>query len=140
MSLPFKVEDCMVRKLVTVSPETDAYEAIDCLLRHRISGMPVVDDSGRLVGVLSERDCMKTLSNAQYHNLPPALVRDLMSTAMCTVPPDLGLLEVAELFVRRRHRRLPVVDADGKLVGQISRHDVLQAIQKMHASHGPPSE
>ncbi len=137
MSLPFKVEDCMARKLVTVTAETDAHEAIDCLLKHQISGMPVVDATGRLVGVLSERDCMKTLTNAQYHNLPTALVRDLMSTSLCTVPPDMGLLEVAELFVTRRYRRLPVVDANGNLVGQISRYDVLRAIQKMHASHGP---
>ncbi len=137
MSIPFKVQDFMVRKLVTVTPETDAHDAIDALLQHGISGMPVVDASGRLVGMLSERDCMKTLTNAQYHNLPTALVRDLMSTALCTVPPDTGLLEVAELFVCNRFRRLPVVDANGKLVGQISRCDVLQAIQRMRASHGP---
>ncbi len=139
MSLPFKVEDCMARKLVTVTPETDAHDAIDSLLKHRISGMPVVDSAGRLVGMLSERDCMKTLTNAQYHNLPTALVRDLMSTGLCTVFPNTGLLEVAELFVCNRFRRVPVVDADGKLVGQISRRDVLQAIQNMRASHGPPS-
>ncbi len=138
MSLPFKVEDFMVRKVVTVTPETDAHDAIDRLLRHRISGMPVVDASGRLVGMLSERDCLKTLTNAQYYNMPTALVRDLMSTALCTVPPDTGLMEVAEVFVCNRFRRVPVVDAGDKLVGQISRRDVLEAIQHMRASHGPP--
>ena len=78
----------MVRELVTVRPETDAYDAIALLLKHRISGMPVVDESGKLLGMLSERDCLKTLLDAQYHNMPTAPVRDLMSTELKTISPD----------------------------------------------------
>lgn len=125
-----KAEDCMVRELVTVGPETDAYNAISLLLKHQISGMPVVDESGKLVGVLSERDCLKTLFDARYHNLPTALVKDLMSVELETISPDTDVLKIAELFLHRRFRRLPVVDK-GQLVGQVSRRDVLRAIQKM---------
>jgi CBS domain-containing protein len=128
----------MARDLITVTPETDAYDAIALLLKHRISGAPVVDGSGNLVGMLSERDCLKTLLHAQYHNLPTALVKDLMSTELRTIPSDTDVLQVAELFVHNRFRRLPVVDR-GRLVGQISRKDVLRAIQRMRSSE-PPAE
>jgi len=130
MASAFKAEDYMVKELVTVRPETDAYDAIGLLLKHRISGMPVVDEAGNLVGILSERDCLKTLLEAQYHNLPTALVKDLMSTETTTITPDTDILKVADLFLNERFRRLPVVDK-GRLVGQISRRDVLRAIQEV---------
>ncbi|MFH1924326.1 MAG: CBS domain-containing protein [Planctomycetota bacterium] len=130
MASAFKAEDYMVKELVTVCPETDAYDAIGLLLKHRISGMPVVDEAGNLVGILSERDCLKTLLEAQYHNLPTALVKDLMSTGATTITPDTDILKVADLFLNERFRRLPVVDK-GRLVGQISRRDVLRAIQEV---------
>ena len=120
----------MVRELVTVRPETDAYDAIALLLKHRISGMPVVDESGKLVGMLSERDCLKTLLDAQYHNMPTAKVEDLMSTDVKTIGPDTGIVEIADLFQHVPFRRLPVLDK-GRLVGQVSRKDVLRAIQEI---------
>jgi len=138
MPMALKAEDCMVREVITVGPETDAYDAIALLLKHRISGTPVVDDLGKLVGMLSERDCLKTLLDAQYHNLPTALVRDLMSTDLHTVTPDTGMLKIAELFVHGKLRRLPVVDK-GRLVGQLSRRDVLRAIHEIHSAAGPGS-
>ena len=130
MPSAIKAADCMVRELVTVLPETDAYDAIALLLTHRISGMPVVDESGKLLGMLSERDCLKTLLDAQYHNMPTAPVRDLMSTELKTISPDTGIVEIAELFLHERFRRFPVLDK-GRLVGQVSRKDVLRAIQEI---------
>ena len=120
----------MTKNLVTVHPDTQAYDAIVLLLKHEISGMPVVDEAGKLVGILSERDCMKTFMHAQYHTLPTALVKDLMTKEVETVRPDMDILEVAELFVNRRYRRFPVLEGD-ELVGQISRRDVLRAIRDM---------
>jgi CBS domain-containing protein len=111
----------------------EAYQAIAMLLKHKISGMPVVDQAGNLVGILSERDCLKTLLHAQYYNLPTALVKDLMSTDPKTIGPDTDIYQVAEFFLDHRYRRLPVVD-QGRLVGQISRRDVLKAIQRMQSS------
>ena len=119
----------MARQLVTVHPDTDAYEAITLLLKHQISGMPVVDEAGKLVGILSERDCLRTLVDAEYHDWPTKLVKDLMSTDPVTVNPDTGIVKVAELFLNNKFRRLPVID-NGLLVGQISRRDVLRAIQE----------
>ena len=127
------VKDYMAAQLVSVHPDAEAYEAIVLLLKHRISGMPVVDEAGTLVGILSERDCLKTLVSAEYYELPTALVKDLMSTELVTVDPDTDILEVAQLFLDNRFRRLPVVKRD-RLVGQISRRDVLRAIQEMRRS------
>jgi CBS domain-containing protein len=131
MPTAYKAEDIMVRELITVRPETDAYDAIALLLKHRISGMPVVDSSGKLLGILSERDCLKTLLDSRYHNMPTAPVRELMTTEMKTIRPDLGLVEIADLFVNGKFRRLPVVD-QGRLLGQISRKDVLRVIHEKH--------
>lgn len=130
MPSAIKAADCMVRELVTVRPETDAYDAIALLLKHRISGMPVVDESGKLVGMLSERDCLKTLLDAEYHNMPTAKVKDLMTREVKTITPDTGIVEIASLFLNAPFRRLPVLDK-GRLVGQVSRKDVLRAIQEM---------
>ncbi len=121
-------KEYMAHELVTVTPQTDAYEAIGLLLKHRISGMPVVDDQGNLVGILSERDCLQTLVQSQYHEDPTAQVSELMSAEPTTVAPDIDILQVAKLFLENPYRRLPVVE-DGRLVGQISRRDVLRAIR-----------
>ena len=125
-----KVEDYMEKDLVMVHPEMEAYEAILLLMKHKISGMPVVDEAGKLVGIISERDCLKTFMHAQYHTLPTALVKDLMTKEVETISPDTDILKVAELFVNRRFRRLPILEND-QLVGQISRRDVLRAIRDM---------
>jgi len=131
MSTGFKVKDYMARQLVTVAPQTTAAEAIGLLLKHEISGMPVVDKEGKLLGVLSERDCLKPLVNAQYHELPTTPVKELMSTELQTVSTECDIMEVAELFLNNKYRRVPVLE-DGRLVGQISRRDILRAIREVH--------
>jgi CBS domain-containing protein len=130
--MPPTVREYMTRDidLVITHPEMTGYVAIGLLVKHKISGMPVVDEAGKLIGMLSERDCLKTLASAQYYNLPTALVRDLMSTELTSVAPDTEILAVADLFLNNKFRRLPVLDK-GLLVGQISRRDVLRAIQEM---------
>ena len=131
MSESFTVADYMTREVVAVHPDMPTSEAIVLLLKHRISGMPVVDEDGKLVGILSERDCLKAFVHARYHNLPTTAARDLMTTEVETVGPDMGILEVADLFLDRHFRRLPVVEED-RLVGQISRRDVLRAMEEVH--------
>ncbi len=119
--------DIMVSKLVTFGPQTDVYEAIDVLLRRRISGAPVVDDEGRLLGVFSERYGMRSLIQAALEGTPGAPVKEMMNTDMGrTVADDAGLFSIAQIFTSTHYRRLPVI-ANGALVGQISRRDVLRA-------------
>ncbi|REJ73231.1 MAG: CBS domain-containing protein [Acidobacteria bacterium] len=119
--------DFMTTKLVSFRPETDALEAIEQLLRRRISGAPVVDENGRLLGVFSERFSMNVLMAFAHDRIPGTEIGPFMNTDFGRViGPEVPLLEVAEKFLGTHYRRLPVVDGE-RLVGQISRRDVLRA-------------
>jgi CBS domain-containing protein len=122
----------MTKELVSVGPEMDTYDAISRLLKNHVSAMPVVDEDGKLAGILSERDCLDAFVRAEYYESPPALVKDLMTTAVVSVGKDTDILKVAETFSKTKFHHLPVLEND-QLVGQISRKEVIRAIQEMRA-------
>lgn len=123
-----KVRDYMATRLITLSPDEEVFHAINTFLENRISGAPVVDDCGELVGILSESDCLKSVLAASYHQEQVGLVEDFMCTTLETISPEADIVSVAEIFIDKNRRRLPVVE-DGKLVGQISRRDLLRAMK-----------
>ncbi|GIX21995.1 MAG: hypothetical protein KatS3mg121_0778 [Gammaproteobacteria bacterium] len=125
------VREYMSPAPITVAPDTDIQEAIRLLLEHRISGMPVVDAHGNLVGMLSERDCMKVALDAAYHESAAGKVRDFMSPEVETVYLDDTVVELAERFYTKPFRRYPVIDEENRLVGIIARRDVLRALQRL---------
>lgn len=121
--------ELMAKRLVTLAPGMSVVEAADILLRHSISGAPVVDPEGQLLGLLSEFDCLRAVASAEYEmDLHDAAetAGELMTQACHTIGPDLDLFGVAHAFVRLGVRRLPVVE-DGELLGQVSRRDALKA-------------
>lgn len=125
-----KASDYMAEKLVTFTPGTDLFEAINQLLEHRITGAPVICENGELVGLLSEADCLKAILTLTYHEEEMGgKVGDYMSPEVYTINYDADIIAVAEEFIKNGRRRLPVVK-DGKLVGQISRRDVLRAVEQ----------
>jgi len=121
--------EIMTRSLVTLRPEMKAVAAAELLLQHSISGAPVVSESGELLGLLSEYDCLKAVASAEYeldrHDAIDT-VADLMTSTCHTVAPGLDLFGLAHEFVKLRVRRFPVVE-DGQLIGQVSRRDALRA-------------
>ena len=122
------VSQLMATNLVTLSPDSDVFDAIDKLLSHRISGAPVLDSNGRFLGVFSEKDSMRVLIWAAYDQLPSTSVGLLMNQSRDRViSPDTDLFEAARIFSETPLRRLAVVDDDGMLVGQVSRRDILRA-------------
>ncbi|MCP5056992.1 MAG: CBS domain-containing protein [bacterium] len=133
--------EMMTRKLVTLRPDLPAVEAAAVLLKHGISGAPVVDEEGHLLGLLSEYDCLRAVASADFemdsHDAIES-VSELMSEDCVTIGPDLELFAVAHEFVVRRMRRFPVIE-DGKLIGQVSRRDALKAAvalrKKIAGSH-----
>jgi predicted transcriptional regulator len=141
--------DIMTRKLIILSPETDIYEAIHILIKKGISGAPVVDEDGNLMGILSEYDCLKVMTAGAFEGLPEGKVADYMTCPVTTVKPDASILDVVATFMKNPVRRLPVMDDKGQLLGQISRRNVLVAIESMHDNpryygtkeeeHYPPS-
>ncbi|MDX1513995.1 MAG: CBS domain-containing protein [Gammaproteobacteria bacterium] len=125
-----KVRDYMAANLVTLSPEMEILRAIHLLVEKRISGAPVVDEHGNMVGVLSEQDCMKVALDAGYYEEYGGHVHEYMSKKVETVEADASILTLAERFIEGKYRRFPVVE-DNRLVGQISRRDVLRALEHL---------
>ena len=123
-------KDYMSTELLTFTPDMELMSAINQLAKRRISGAPVLDAGGKIVGLLSEKDCLKVCVTAGYEGVPGGLVQEYMSTKVVTVDVDASLLEVASMFVGSAFKRYPVM-RDGKLVGQISRSDVLRAINDL---------
>ncbi|MCK5274149.1 MAG: CBS domain-containing protein [Alphaproteobacteria bacterium] len=122
--------DYMSTDLVTFAPDTDIHRAIGTLLEKRISGAPVVDERGQLVGILSSKDCLRVAFSASYHQEPGGTVSDYMSREVKTVDAAADIVAVAEMFVKGPYRRFPVME-NGRLVGLLSRHDILKAIEDL---------
>lgn len=134
------VREIMTRSLVTLGSDMTVAAAAEVLLEHGISGAPVVDAEGLLLGLLSEYDCLRAVASAEYqmdtHDAAET-VAEIMTTECHTVEPGLDLFGLAHEFVRLRVRRFPVLD-DGRLVGQVSRRDALRAALKLRrALRGP---
>jgi CBS domain-containing protein len=120
----------MTRKLFTLSVDQSVYEAIDVLISRGISGAPVVDSDNNLIGLLSEKDAIHTLLRGIYDRLPTPKVGGVMRTELTTITADTDLLTIAHLFTKHAFRRLPVVDGT-KLIGQVSRRDLLRGMNKV---------
>ncbi|SDT95168.1 CBS domain-containing protein [Halopseudomonas salegens] len=131
-----KVRDYMTIDLVTFKADMDLFRAIDVLLAHRISGAPVVDDEGHLLGLLSESDCLRGILSGSYHEEAGGTVASVMTVVVENIDADADIIKAAEHFIHKGRRRLPVMD-EGLLVGQISRRDVLRAV-KAYNEHGAP--
>ncbi len=123
---PAQAADFMQTRLFRLRPQENVFEAIGALLRNRVSGAPVVDDDGILLGVFSEKDSMSVLIKGAYDQLPGAEISAFMNPDRGRIiSDDTDLLTIANLFITTHYRRLPVV-RDGILQGQISRRDVLR--------------
>jgi CBS domain-containing protein len=123
-----RAKQVMATHLVTLTPQMDAFDAISLLLKHRVSGAPVVDSGRQFLGAFSEKTSMRVLLNAAYDQLPTSTVSAFMDTDKgCCIAEDKDLLSMAEIFLNMPYRQLPVL-RDGMLLGQISRRDVLRAV------------
>ncbi|OGA25742.1 MAG: hypothetical protein A3H34_06840 [Betaproteobacteria bacterium RIFCSPLOWO2_02_FULL_67_19] len=121
------VRDHMDKHVATLSPEVNILDAIGFLLEKRVTGAPVVDKSGRLVGILTEKDCLKLVSSGIDGNLPRGSVETYMTPNPETIPPTMDVFFAAGLFLTRDFRRFLVVE-NGTLVGAITRFDILRVI------------
>jgi CBS domain-containing protein len=122
------LEKYMVTDMVTLRPDQPIDEAIDLLLDKEISGACVIDEQRRVVGILTEKDCLRLVIDSAYDNFPyrTRTVRDYMSDEVRVISIDKDLIDVAYEFLNSHFRRFPVVH-NGRLVGQMSRRDILRA-------------
>lgn len=128
-----KVKDYMTAKLITFKPETNVLDIANTLLSKRITGAPVLDDNGNVVGLIDDKDCLRIVVDTLYHNQPIVshTAREYMTNVMKTVDIETDILEVANIFLTTPYKRLLVTDNKGKLRGNISRRDILRAIHDM---------
>ncbi|MTE26147.1 CBS domain-containing protein [Winogradskyella ouciana] len=123
-----KVKDYMTTNLITFKPDQSVQQVVECLIKYKISGGPVVNDKNELVGIISEGDCLKHLSESRYYNMP--LEQDNVEKRMVanveTIDGNMDVFDAANKFLQSKRRRFPIVE-NGKLVGQISQKDILKA-------------
>ena len=122
------VSDYMARNLITLSPDMEINHAMNILLDERISGAPVVDATGALVGVLSKKDCLKAALEASYYRDWGSSVAKYMSADVETLHAGMDIITATNAFLNSAFRRFPVLE-NGRLVGQISRADALRAMR-----------
>lgn len=125
-----------LKNLVTFHPDQNINEVIDIIIDKKISGGPVLDEEGKLVGIISERDCLRLIVDQAYHNQPhdAPKVSDYMTKKVKTISSDSDIVNAATEFLNIPVRRLPIVK-DGVLLGQVSRRDILRAAKNISPTH-----
>lgn len=142
-----KVKEIMTREVTSITPETNAGEALDLLWKMQISGLPVIDDKNKLVGMFTEKEVLTFLLPSYiekvgifvYREGPKALqqkivalrnikVENIMRKDVVTVDEDTVVYEVAHIMLTQKVRRLPVLNQAKEVVGIIARGDVLKAL------------
>jgi len=133
---PIKVSDYMSKNLITFAPNQSVMEVVETLVKHKISGGPVVNEQNELLGIISEGDCIKQLNESRYYNMPidDAKVENFMVKDVETIDGNISIFDAANKFLESKRRRFPILE-DGKLVGQISQKDVMKAALRMNSQH-----
>jgi CBS domain-containing protein len=124
------VKDYMTADHLAFNPEMDVLTAVHQLLEHRLTGAPVVDAAGKLVGFFSEKDGLRVALNASYYEQPGGPVGQYMTRELKTLDASSSMADAIELFVANHFHCYPVLSG-GKLVGQLSRRDALKALEKL---------
>jgi CBS domain-containing protein len=113
----------------------DAFEALDLLVAKKVSGIPVIDAADKLVGFLTEKDCLRLQVTSQEYNMTGRTVADIMSGINDALQPMSDILAAAMAFLHCNFATLPVVDGDA-LVGSITRRDMVNAMQRWYRERG----
>ncbi len=110
-------KDIMTTRVVTVGPKDKAADAIAKLVKRKVSGMPVVDDAGKVVGMLTEADLLAARSNQN--------VESCMTKRVVSAPANASLKSLADTLLKKKIKRVAIVDKNKKLLGVVSRRDIL---------------
>lgn len=122
-------KDIMTTELILAYPEMTIEEAIKTLVNNRITGLPVVDDSRKVVGVCSEYDIIKSVKEVEEPAKPLNLKNKIKYThAVITISESTDLKEILTIFIDKKIRRLPVLNSKEELVGIISRRDIMRVL------------
>lgn len=124
-----QVKEFMSGKTIAFTKEMNLQMAVEKLLTSNLIGGPVIDDQGKVVGWLSEQDCMAKLMEASYYSDHSALVGDVMSTETLTIASTLSIMDLAQKMIHEKPKMYPVLDTDNVYIGLITRKQVLGAMK-----------
>ncbi len=130
-----KIQDYMNKHPVVFMEKMPVAEAVEKLLATKQTGGPVIDKAGKMIGFLSEQDCIKKMIESSYYRQQSANVEDIMTASVKTVKAYDSVLFVAEKLMSDRPKIYPVIDDNGDLVGAIDRSAILRAID-LHLQDG----
>lgn len=141
-----KVKEIMTKEVVSVKPDDNVHDALATLFKMRISGLPVIDAQGKLVGMFTEKEILSHIlpsyiekvgrfiyeenpksTKKKFAELNKVKVSQLMRRDVVTTAEDTGLCEVARIMLTQKARRLPVVDKTGKVTGIVARGDIVKS-------------
>ncbi len=127
-----QVVDVMTTEVITVTPDTPIKEAAQLMFLNRVSGLPVCDGTSCLIGIITEADFLRLEVARQEaeHPQPVETVSEVMNPSVVTIGPDRSITDAARVMVINDVNRLPVVDADSRMLGIISRLDVVAAFTR----------
>ncbi|MBZ0155607.1 MAG: CBS domain-containing protein [Alphaproteobacteria bacterium] len=145
LSRKISVEEVMTREVISIKGDADIHKVSSLLAQHRISGLPVVDEENRVIGVVTEADVLSMAGVGRghtfkdivrhilgeplpKHTVSACLVKEVMTSPAITTTPDADIKDVAAILNGKRIKRLPVVDSRGTLIGVISRADVVRVM------------
>ena len=129
------LKDYMLEKPITVSPDASLVEAVDLITKNRVSGLCVISADGRLLGILSELDCLRGILDATYSQGTVGLVRDhMISENINSARVSDDIINIATDMLAKGQRRRPVVSDNNQLVGQITCRQILAGIRQLGAT------
>jgi len=122
-----KAKDVMTMEVITVDPETTLEKAVSMLVNNKISGMPVCDKDGKVVGMISEKDLLNFIFSGNLNNTK---IKEAMSTHIISFPPDADLDKIALVMGEKQIRRVPIIENE-KLLGIVSRRSIIRIVLSM---------
>lgn len=122
------VKDLMVNHPLAIQQGTELTTVVSTLLQSRYSGLPVVDQERRVIGFVSEQDCLRRLLVTSYHSEGSERVEELMHSEPLTVLENQSVVNIAEMMIKQKPKIYPVLDEGGRLTGLLTRRMVLRAL------------
>jgi|TARA_B110000495_G_C22496449_1_gene305173 CBS domain-containing protein len=129
------VKDYMSKEVITFHKSDSIFEVKRVLLEKKISGAPIINKSGKLIGIISETDLMKQIVDSRYYNMPMSktTVSKYMTENVDSISPNETIFDAAEKFLRLKRKRFPVM-VSNKILGIISRVDIIAAALNIRSS------
>jgi len=129
------VKDYMSKEVITFHKSDSIFEVKRILLEKKISGAPVINKSGKLIGIISETDLMKQIVDSRYYNMPMSktTISKYMTENVDSISPNETIFDAAEKFLRLKRKRFPVI-VSNKILGIISRVDIIAAALNIRSS------